>query len=98
VWHYHRRELAALGRQLRDNGRAFGVYLLTRWARHERPRRAVVRYAVGTWLAWLLLRVPRRLLGRELMPLGLQAWELRGALEAPWAWRATYRSDRRLRA
>jgi glycosyltransferase involved in cell wall biosynthesis len=97
VWHYHRRETRALRNQLRDNGRAFGVFLLTRWWRHERPRRAVVRYAVGTWLRWLALRIPRRFLRREKMPIPLQLSELRGVLEAPWAWLATYRRDRLVR-
>jgi len=98
VWHYHRREMQALRRQLRDNGRAFGVYLLSRWSRHERPRSAVARYAAGTWLAWMIGRIPRRLLKRERLPLPLQAEEWLGAVQAPWAWRATLANDRRLRA
>lgn len=97
VWHHHRREMSALRRQLADNGCAFGVFLLTRIARHERPRRAVLRYAIGTWLWWLLLRIPRWLLRRERLPLLLQAAELRGVVQAPWAWYASYRDDRRLR-
>ena len=97
VWHYHRRDFAALGRQLTDNGRAFGVYLLTR-ARHEPSRLGVLRYAVGTWLRWLVMRVPRRLLRRESMPLPLQAREWLGVLQAPFAWIATYRNDARVRA
>lgn len=97
VWHHHRREMAALRRQLTDNGRAFGVFLITRWRWHERPRRAVLRYFVGSWLRWMLLRIPRRLLRRERMPLDLQAAEWRGMLRAPWASVATYRSDARIR-
>ncbi len=98
VRHYHRQELDALKRQLRDNGRAFGVYLLSRWSTHERPRMPVLTYAVGVWLAWMLMRIPRRLLGRERLPLTLQREELLGVLEAPSAWRTTYADDHLRRA
>ena len=98
VRHYHRRQMQALRRQLRDNGRAFGVFLLSRWRRHERPRAPVIRYAVGTWLAWLIRRVPARLRKRERLPIPLQMEELIGLVQSPWAWRWTYAHDRRLRA
>ena len=97
VRHYHRREMPALRRQLRDNGRAFGVYLLSRWSMHERPRAPVLRYAVGTWLRWLAGRAIRRLLRRDELSIALQAEEWRGLFAAPFAWRATYANDRRLR-
>lgn len=96
VWHYHRRELGALRRQLADNGRAFAVYLLTR-LRLEPPR-AVLRYALGTWILWMVLRVPRRLMRREKLPLSLQVPEWIGLLQSPFAWLATRRYDRRIRA
>ena len=97
VHHYHRREMHALRRQLRDNGRAFGVYLLTRWSRHEERRLDVARYAFGTWLQWMVRRVPRRLLRREKLPIPLQLQEWLGAASAPWAWFVTNRHDRDLR-
>ncbi|MEP7382685.1 MAG: glycosyltransferase [Gemmatimonadota bacterium] len=97
VRHYHRRSMAALRRQLRDNGRAFGVYLLTRWRLGLHSPRVVLRYAVGTWLGWMLGRIPRRLRRRERLPLPLQLEEWIGAVQAPWAWRATYAHDRRVR-
>lgn len=97
VRHHHRRNMPALRRQLRDNGRAFGVYLLSRWAVHERPRLPVLRYAVGTWLRWLVSRVVQRLLGRDKLSIRMQAEEWRGLLAAPFAWRATYARDRQVR-
>ncbi len=98
VRHYHRRSMRALRRQLRDNGRAFGVFLLSRTQRGAHTRGAVARYAVGTWLRWMLGRIPRRLQRRERLPIPLQLEELLGVTEAPAAWRATYAHDRRLRA
>ena len=94
VRHYHRRQMQGLRRQLRDNGRAFGVFLLTRWRRHERPRSPVWRYAVGTWLAWMIGRIPARLRKREKLPIPLQVEEMIGLVQSPWAWRTTYRHDR----
>lgn len=98
VRHYHRRSMRALRRQLRDNGRAFGVFLLTRWRQGTHPPREIARYALGTWIWWMLCRIPRRLRGRERLPLPLQLEEWIGAAQALWAWRATYAHDRRLRA
>ena len=46
VHHYHRREMRALRRQLYDNGRAFGVYLISRVRCGERGE-AVIAYAAG---------------------------------------------------
>jgi len=102
VWHAHRRELPALRRQLRDNGRAFGVYLLTRFFERRTAdaaltRLAVVRYTVFVWLQWLAGRVVRRFRRRETLPLPMQSQELAGVLEAPFAYFATRRSDARLR-
>ena len=97
VHHHHRREMPALQRQLRDNGRAFGVYLLTRWSRHEERRLDVARYAFGTWLLWMVRRVPRRLLRREKLSIPLQLQEWLGVASAPWAWFVSYRHDRNLR-
>ena len=97
VHHHHRREMHALRRQLRDNGRAFGVYLLTRWSRQDERRLHVARYAFGTWLPWMVRRVPRRLLRREKLPIPLQLQEWLGAASAPWVWFVTYRHDRDLR-
>ncbi len=98
VWHRHRREMPALRRQLRDNGRAFGTYLLTRLAARDGVRRGeVVRYAAGTWGSWLVGRVVRRFRRREMLPLWLQAEELLGACASPWAWLSTRASDARLR-
>ena len=98
VRHYHRTDMRALRRQLRDNGRAFGVFLLSRWVRHERPRGPVARYALGTWLRWMLARIPRRFRKLERLPLRLQLEEWIGMLQSPWAWRATMASDRRVRS
>ncbi|MEJ7810922.1 MAG: glycosyltransferase [Gemmatimonadaceae bacterium] len=97
VWHRHRQDMAGLRRQLRDNGRAFGVFLLTIWYRRQIPRHKTAQYAVRVWARWLVERPIKRLLGREAMPMSLLLAELRGALDAPHAYRETYRRDREIK-
>jgi len=103
VWHRHRRDITGLKRQLRDNGRSFGTYLFTRWVAARRGSGPVtpgevVGYALRIWLAWRFGRVLRRLLKRDQLSLPLQVAEWTGVLQAPWAYVATQRSDKRLRA
>jgi glycosyltransferase involved in cell wall biosynthesis len=102
VWHRHRRDLTGLRRQLRDNGRSFGAYLLTRWVAARRgigpvTPTQVAHYAISVWLGWRVGRVARRFMRRDPLALPLQAAELQGVLQAPWAYLATHRNDKRLR-
>ena len=94
VWHQHRREIADLRRQLYDDGRSFAVYLLKLWRDRTVPRRSVARYAVWVWGRWLASRVVLGMLGRHRLPLSLLWASVRGALDGPRAFRATYRQDR----
>jgi glycosyltransferase involved in cell wall biosynthesis len=95
VWHYHRRDMRALRRQITDYGRAFGVFLISRWLKHHRA--GVSSYAFRIWFGWLIGRAVRHVLRRDPMPLALQACEWWGALQAPWAYYATYKNDRAVR-
>lgn len=89
VRHHHRRDLEGLRRQIRHNGRSYGVYLLKIWREGAVPRPAVARFALG-WGAWLAGRLVLGLAGRRRLPLGLLWAEARGALEAPRAFRTLY--------
>ncbi len=93
VRHRHRREMKGLYRQLRDDGRSYGVYLLKRWREREVPRRSVARFFLLRWGPWLAGRVVLGLLGRHRLPLPLLWAGLWGALQAPWAYVATYRNQ-----
>ena len=97
VWHHHRATTADLRRQMVDNGRAFGVYLLVRLRDGRVPRGEVVRY-VARWVSWLLWRIPRRFLRREKMPIPFIVAELWGALQAPYAYVRTHARDRKVRS
>jgi glycosyltransferase involved in cell wall biosynthesis len=89
VLHHDREDLPALQRQLYDNGRAFGVYLLKIWRERTVPRSALIRYA-GRRAAWLVGRVGKRLVRANALPMPLLLAELRGTFDAPAAYRATY--------
>jgi GT2 family glycosyltransferase len=89
VRHHHRRDLEGLRRQLRNNGRSYGVYLLKIWREGAVPRPAVARFALG-WGTWLAGRLALGLIGRHRLPLSLLWEEARGALEAPRTFRTVY--------
>jgi glycosyltransferase involved in cell wall biosynthesis len=97
IHHHHRREMDALYRQIGANGRSFGVYLLKIWHQRSVPRYSVVRFAIGWIGAWLLARLFVASLGLLNVPASLVWEEVRGALDAPKAYTATYAHDRRLR-
>lgn len=84
VWHVHRRSGEALSRQLRDNGRGFGAYLLTCDRNRTVSRGAIVQFAVFHWLNWWLLR---RLIRPNWFPRKLVFSELLGALQSPFAYK-----------
>jgi GT2 family glycosyltransferase len=99
VWHRHRREMDALHRQVHDNGVAFGVYLIHSWRDRRSTAAEVARFGLWRWFGGhLLRRLGRGLAGRETLPLSLLWAETRGALEAPFAYVAAGRHDRRLRS
>ena len=98
VWHQHRRTMSELWRQLYQDGRSFGVYLLKCWRSPGVRRRDVVRFTFGRWLPWLVGRCVLSLLGRGALPQHLLYAGLRGALAAPRAYHRTYRRDARIRA
>ena len=84
VWHVHRRSGEALSRQLRDNGRGFGAFLLTCDRNRTVSRGAIVQFAVFHWLNWWLLR---RLIRPNWFPRKLVFSELLGALQSPFAYK-----------
>lgn len=89
VRHHHRRDMQALKRQHYDNGRAFGVYLLTILRRGDIPRHVTLWYSTRIWLAWYVGRLIKRMLKRDTLPAPLLISELWGACHAPWAYFAT---------
>ena len=97
VWHRHRRTVAALERQLGDDGRAFAIYLMKLWRTRTVPRRHVVSFAVRRWLRWLIGRLVRGILRRHALPLPLLWAPVREIFFAPIAYARAERADRQIR-
>lgn len=94
VRHQHRRDIVGLRKQLYNNGRGFGVYLIKIWKTGQLKHLEILRYTIWEWLSgWLMWRLVRCLIGRYDLPLTLIWAEIRGALSAPWAYHATYYYD-----
>ena len=94
VLHYHRRDMEALKRQLYNNGKSYGVYLVKRWQEHKLSRRALLAFVLCRWAPWLFARL---LLLRHPLPFALRWAEFWGATHSIWAYWRTYQSDRRIR-
>jgi cellulose synthase/poly-beta-1,6-N-acetylglucosamine synthase-like glycosyltransferase len=95
VWHLHRRDFAALRRQLYDNGSGFGAYLLTCWRNRTVRRRLLLRFAIREWFyGWIL----RRLWKPKGHDRSLIWAELRGALHSYRAYRAAQKHAKKVAA
>jgi glycosyltransferase involved in cell wall biosynthesis len=95
VWHLHRRDMAGLRRQMVDNGRSFGAYLLTCARNRTESPGSLVVFALLNWgYGWLL----RRLVRPGQMPRDLVLAEVAGALSSPLAYMRAVRRIRRLQA
>lgn len=93
VWHKHRREMAALRRQLYGYSKGHVAYHLTTLIR-DRDLRAIFRLAVGLPKAHIW-RIRRRLRGKSIYPLSLIIIEIVGNLAGPFAlWRSRLRVKR----
>ncbi len=93
VWNVHRRSADALSRQLRDNGQAFGAYLLTCARNGTVSSGEIWQFAVSQWLKGSLLR---RLIRPGWFPRKLVVSELLGALQSPFAYREAQLQAQRL--
>ncbi|MFQ5963177.1 MAG: glycosyltransferase [Candidatus Scalinduaceae bacterium] len=87
VQHVHRRDNAALMRQVYNNGRSFATYLLT-IVRNE-PYRCfeILWFALRWWIwDWQLRRLFIGIIKRDRETLRLALTELKGCSSAPWAY------------
>jgi cellulose synthase/poly-beta-1,6-N-acetylglucosamine synthase-like glycosyltransferase len=89
VWHQHRRSMPALHKQIYNNGRAFGCYLMKLASNRSVARGPLAAFAVKDYIGrWLLGSLIKGGPGRTPM---LIAAEMLGALHSPWAYWKTYR-------
>lgn len=87
VRHVHRRDQAALMRQIYNNGRSFAAYLLTIARKEPHRRVAVWWFALRWWVIdWLLRRLFIGIIKRDGKTLRLAFTELRGCCSSPRAY------------
>ncbi|MBE9127582.1 MULTISPECIES: glycosyltransferase family 2 protein [unclassified Coleofasciculus] len=93
VWHKHRRDIAALRRQIYGYSKGHVSYNLTTWLRDDDWR--------GLWRIFVtlplvhLLRIIKCLGGRSEYPLSLIVLEIVGNLAGPWSLWQSYRRVKR---
>ncbi|MFK7802957.1 MAG: glycosyltransferase [Anaerolineae bacterium] len=93
VWHHHRRSAEDLHQLMFNNGRSFGVYLMTCGRNRTVNRAFIAWFAFRYWIIdWLFVR----LLRPGDLPKEFVRSELRGALSSPWAYFSTRRHARKL--
>jgi glycosyltransferase involved in cell wall biosynthesis len=93
VWHVHRRSLSLLKRQLYDNGRGFGSYLITCLRNGTITFPVFLEFIIHEWLGWWLLR---RLVRPTCIARPFVIAELWGAIASPFAYRAAQARARQL--
>lgn len=95
VWHYHRREDRALKKQIFDNGRSFGCYLIDCFRKRTVSRSTIIKFFIVEWLfKWNIKNIFRR---RKTIPASFTLMELWGMCTCPFAYISTKRNDKRIR-
>ncbi|WP_197050736.1 glycosyltransferase family 2 protein [Deinococcus sp. YIM 77859] len=97
LWHKHRRDMAALRRQMYAYSKGHVAYHLTTWLRDGDARGLLHLLVHVPW--WRVRQVAgslrRAARGQEHFPFSLLALEIRGNLAGPWAlWRSSARVQR----
>ena len=83
VRHAHRRDMAALRRQLRNNGSAYYAYLTAAFLRYPDERLRIVRFGLWWWCYWNMSRLTKVLRHPGYFPLDLIFAEMFGAFRGP---------------
>jgi GT2 family glycosyltransferase len=95
VWHYHRKEWHALRKQIYNNGRSFGAYLIDCYKKKTAPGSVILKFFIKDWLyEWNL----KNLVRRKSIPRHLTVAELQGMLSSPFAYRKARKQDKQLKA
>lgn len=93
IWHYHRREEKALRRQIFDNGRSFGCYLINCYRKKTVNRNAILQFFLHEWFyKWNL----KNLVKKNKIPRKYALAELYGMLTSPFAYWQTKKWDQEM--
>ena len=94
IWHTHRRNMKALRKQVFDNGRSFGCYLLTCLRNRSTSAGTVFKFLLINWFRnWIcrnFIRPPKH------FPRILAVTEFLGLLTSPFAYRASQANSKKI--
>ncbi len=97
IRHTHRRDHETFVKQIYNNGRGLGSYLLTVVRNERHNRKKVMRYAVRDWmLPWFGKRFIQSVMKRDTWTRKLVLAEFKGALSAPRAYLRSQKSSAQL--
>jgi GT2 family glycosyltransferase len=95
VWHFHRRTEAQLKKQVYDNGRSFGCYLIHCFNNSSIPSSNIFYFFLKEWFyKWNI----KNLLSSEKIPRSYTWQELKGMLSSPLAYYRTMKWNKEVRA
>jgi glycosyltransferase involved in cell wall biosynthesis len=94
VWHSHRESLADLKKQIFNNGRSFGCYLITCFNKRTVRRKSLLKFLLFTWFyRWNLRNIVK-----SHLPKDLTFTELYGMLTSPIAYRKSQEHSKKIAA
>ncbi|QVL50330.1 MAG: glycosyltransferase [Thiocapsa sp.] len=93
VWHKHRRDDAALRRQLYNYSKGHIAYHLTTWIKDGDWR--ALKWILWSMPKWQIPRLIKSIIRKEQYPVSLILLEIRGHLMGPWSLWQSYRRVRR---
>jgi glycosyltransferase involved in cell wall biosynthesis len=95
VWHHHRRTEQQLKKQIYDNGRSFGCYLIHCLKNSSIPPVHLLYYFLKEWLyKWNI----KNLLSPHKIPRNFTWQEIKGMLSSPWAYYKTMKWNKTISA
>ncbi len=93
VWHRHRRDNAALRRQLYNYSKGHIAYHLTTWIKDGDWR--ALKWILWSTPKWQIPRLLKAIIRKDRYPVSLILLEIRGHLMGPWSLWQSYRRVRR---
>ncbi|MGI8635371.1 MAG: glycosyltransferase, partial [Segetibacter sp.] len=92
VWHSHRESIAALRKQILNNGRSFGCYLITCYNKSTIRKKSLLKFLIFTWFyRWNLKNMVK-----SHLPKNLTLVEMYGMLTSPFAYRKSQAHARKV--
>jgi GT2 family glycosyltransferase len=95
IWHMHRKSMEALWRQVEDNGKSTGCFLIHVFRQKKVRRLSVLRFLVVEWLwKWNIHNLLKK---KKHFSRKISLCELRGLIGSPYAYWLSQKKARQIR-